>query len=171
MGLVVALVAGIVFVAAVSVQRLGSVAAGRRPVAIRAVAAAVVVCLSLAVPGVPVYSDAAATSLVDHARRVQVGLNDREVFAAEASADAFRGQSGLLSSLQGKDVVFTFVEFAVAGSRCRVALPAVAEVNSPTNRSESSATPRRTAVARGSRWRSPVRRRWRRRSSWVPTRW
>ena len=46
----------------------------------------------------------------DHARRVQAGLNDQEVFAAEASVDAFRDHPGLLSSLQGKDVVFTFVE-------------------------------------------------------------
>ncbi|SES10637.1 hypothetical protein SAMN05216188_12221 [Lentzea xinjiangensis] len=105
-----ALVAGIVWLTAVSVLRLGSAAAGHRPVAVRAVALAAVACVSLAVPGVPVYSDAAATSLVDHARRFQAGLNDREVFAAEASADAFRGQSGLLSSLRGKDVVFTFVE-------------------------------------------------------------
>ncbi|WP_330278230.1 sulfatase [Lentzea sp. NBC_00516] len=109
-GLAVALVAGIVFLAAISVQRLSSVAAGRRPIAIRAVALLAVACVSLAVPGVPVYSDAAATSLVDHARRVQAGLNDKEVFAAEASVDAFRGHPGLLSSLQGKDVVFTFVE-------------------------------------------------------------
>ncbi|WP_434449792.1 sulfatase-like hydrolase/transferase [Lentzea sp. E54] len=109
-GLAVALAGGIVFAAAISVQRLGSAAAGRRPVAIRAVALAAVACVSLAMPGIPVYSDAAATSLVDHARRVQAGLHDQEKFAAEASVDAFRGHPGLLSSLQGKDVVFTFVE-------------------------------------------------------------
>ncbi|GLY48749.1 sulfatase-like hydrolase/transferase [Lentzea sp. NBRC 102530] len=109
-GLAVALVVGIVWLAALSVLRLSSVAAGRRPVAIRAVALVAVACVSLAVPGIPVYSDAAATSLVDHARRVQAGLHDQEAFAAEASVDAFRGQAGLLSSLQGKDVVFTFVE-------------------------------------------------------------
>ncbi|MFI6097977.1 sulfatase-like hydrolase/transferase [Lentzea sp. NPDC051213] len=108
--LVVALVVGIVFVAAVSVLRLSSVAAGRRPIAVRAVALAAVACLSLAVPGVPVYSDAAATSLVDHARRFQAGLHDHEAFAEESAVDAFRGHPGLLSSLQGKDVVFTFVE-------------------------------------------------------------
>ncbi|MFD5826681.1 sulfatase-like hydrolase/transferase [Lentzea sp. NPDC060358] len=109
-GLAVALVAGIVWLASVSVLRLGSVAAGRRPVAIRAVALTAVACVSLAVPGIPVYSDAAATALVDHARRVKVGLHDQEAFAAEASVDAFRGRTDLLSSLQGKDVVFTFVE-------------------------------------------------------------
>ncbi len=108
--LTVALVVGIVSVAAVSVLRLSSVAAGRRPVAIRVVALIAVACVSLAVPGVPVYSDAAATSLVDHARRVQAGLHDQEAFAAEASVDAFRDHPGLLSSLQGKDVVITFVE-------------------------------------------------------------
>ncbi|WP_112265481.1 alkaline phosphatase family protein [Lentzea terrae] len=105
-----ALVVGIVLLAAVSVLRLSSAAAGRRPAAIRAVALVAVACVSLAVPGIPVYSDAAATSLVDHARRVQVGLQDQETFAAEASVDAYRGHPGLLSSLQGKDVVFTFVE-------------------------------------------------------------
>lgn len=109
-GLTVALVVGIVWLAAVSVLRLGSAAAGRRPVAIRVVALAAVACVSLAVPGVPVYSDAAATSLVDHAKRVRIGLHDQEVFAAEASVDAYRDHPGLLSSLQGKDVVFTFVE-------------------------------------------------------------
>ncbi|MEV6237936.1 sulfatase [Lentzea sp. NPDC051838] len=108
--LAVALVVGIVLLASVSVLRLSSVAASRRPVAIRAVALVAVACVSLAVPGIPVYSDAAATSVVDHARRVQVGLHDQEVFAAEASVDAYRGHPGLLSSLQGKDVVFTFVE-------------------------------------------------------------
>ncbi len=109
-GLAAALVVGIVFVAAVSVRRLGSAAAGRRPVAVRVVALAAVACVSLAVPGVPVYSDAAATSVADHARRFQAGLRDQEVFAAEASVDAFRGHPGLLSELRGKDVVFTFVE-------------------------------------------------------------
>ncbi|MEU0880239.1 sulfatase-like hydrolase/transferase [Lentzea sp. NPDC005914] len=106
----VALVGGIVFLASVSVMRVSTVAAGRRPVAIRAVALVAVACVSLAVPGIPVYSDAAATSVVDHARRVQVGLHDQEVFAAEASVDAYRGHPGLLSSLQGKDVVISFVE-------------------------------------------------------------
>lgn len=105
-----ALVLAIVFVAAVSVLRLSSVAAERRPIAVRAVALAAVACLSLAVPGVPVYSDAAATSLVDHARRFQAGLHDQDVFAEEAAVDSYRGHPGLLSSLQGKDVVFTFVE-------------------------------------------------------------
>ncbi|SDP25121.1 sulfatase-like hydrolase/transferase [Lentzea jiangxiensis] len=109
-GLAVALVAGVVWLAALSVLRLSSAASARRPVAVRAVALVAVACVSLAVPGVPVYSDAAATSLVDHARRVQAGLHDQEVFAAEASVDAYRGHPGLLSSLQGKDVVFTFVE-------------------------------------------------------------
>ncbi|MGZ3148229.1 sulfatase-like hydrolase/transferase [Lentzea chajnantorensis] len=108
--LAVALVAGIVVLAAMSVQRLGSVAAGRRPVVVRVVALAVVGCVSLAVPGVPVYSDAAATSVADHARRFQAGLRDQDVFAREAAVDAFRGRQGLLSALQGKDVVFTFVE-------------------------------------------------------------
>ncbi|GAA3667760.1 phosphoglycerol transferase MdoB-like AlkP superfamily enzyme [Lentzea atacamensis] len=105
-----AMVVGIVVLASFSVLRLSSAAAGRRPVAIRAVALTAVACVSLAVPGVPVYSDAAATSLVDHARRFQAGLQDQEAFAAEASVDAYRGHPGLLSSLQGKDVVFTFVE-------------------------------------------------------------
>ncbi|SDG25000.1 hypothetical protein SAMN05216553_106388 [Lentzea fradiae] len=108
--LTVVLVAGIVWLATVSVVRLSTVAAARRPVTTRAVAAAAVLCVSLAVPGIPVYSDSAATALVDHARRVKVGLHDQEAFAAEASVDAFRDRPGLLSALQGKDVVFTFVE-------------------------------------------------------------
>jgi hypothetical protein len=64
------------------------------------------------VPGVPVASDNAAALLYDSAVEVPAGLHDRQRFAAEVKADAFRHTPGseLLTGLHGKDVVISFVE-------------------------------------------------------------
>lgn len=56
------------------------------------------------------------------------------------------------------------------GSRRRAVLPEAAGVSSPTSRSGSCGTPRRTAAAPRSRWPSPGRPRPRRPTSWAPTR-
>lgn len=60
------------------------------------------------VPGVPV----AAHAYYDRLIQVDLSLKDREVFAAEASVDAFRDTpvESLLTTLRGKDVVVAFVE-------------------------------------------------------------
>lgn len=102
--------AGIVAAGVASVRRLAAVAGRRRDLGLRAVALLAVICAVPHLAGVRVYSHAAAGSLVDHARQVQEGLNDRETFEAEAAVDAFRDRPGLLSALRGKDVVLTFVE-------------------------------------------------------------
>lgn len=108
----VAAAVGVVGVTVLAVLRLSRIAVRRRVVATRVVAALAVVWITLAVPGVPVASESAASFVYEHARQVRAGLHDREAFAGSASVDAFRDVPGerLLTSLRGKDVLVVFVE-------------------------------------------------------------
>ncbi|MEJ2852637.1 MULTISPECIES: sulfatase-like hydrolase/transferase [unclassified Saccharothrix] len=105
-------VLGLVVLSVLAVLRLSRVAVRRRLLATRVVAVLAVAWITLALPGVPVASDSAATFVYEHARQVRVGLHDREAFAASASVDPFGDVPGerLLTSLRGKDVVVVFVE-------------------------------------------------------------
>jgi hypothetical protein len=64
------------------------------------------------VTGLPVASDSATGTLGDQASLVRRDLYDRQKFERQASVDAFRETPGskLLTGLQGKDVMFVFVE-------------------------------------------------------------
>ncbi|XVV07098.1 sulfatase [Actinosynnema sp. CA-248983] len=108
----VAVAVGLVGVTVLAVLRLSRIAVRRRVVATRAVAALAVVWITLAVPGLPVASESAASFVYEHARQVRAGLHDREAFEGSAAVDAFRDVPGerLLTSLRGKDVLVVFVE-------------------------------------------------------------
>lgn len=115
----VLLLAGALFVLlTLSVLRLTRLVVRHRTATVRAVAALAVLWLACAVfgvrvsPGVPVADREATTLVAAHAGQVRAGLRDREAFAGEAAADAFRDVPGdrLLTGLRGKDVLVTFVE-------------------------------------------------------------
>jgi hypothetical protein len=96
-----------------SVSRLTRLAVQHRTNALRGAAvlgAASVLCALL---GVQVVPDVPVSSLAyDHALQAHASLQDRRAFAAAIADDAFRDTPGeqLLTALQGKDVVFAFVE-------------------------------------------------------------
>ncbi|ANN20201.1 sulfatase [Amycolatopsis orientalis] len=112
------LAVAVVVLMALSMVRLSRVVAGRRTTSTRVVAVLSVLWIGCAVfgvqlaPGQPLASRSAAAYAYDDLRQVRAGIRDREAFAAEVGADAFRGTppSGLLNALRGKDVLFTFVE-------------------------------------------------------------
>jgi phosphatidylglycerophosphate synthase len=101
-----------------STRRLARLTVRRRATATRAVtvlAAAWVTCSVLGaqiVPDVPVAAGSAAPLLYDRALQVRVGLQDQQLFAAQAAVDGYRDTPGeeLLTALRGRDVVITFVE-------------------------------------------------------------
>jgi hypothetical protein len=64
------------------------------------------------VPGIEVASDSAATLALYRAQQVRADLADLQEFGAEVAVDPFRAtpDDRLLAALQGKDVVFAFVE-------------------------------------------------------------
>jgi phosphatidylglycerophosphate synthase len=121
---VAAVVAAVVTAVAVvvlvtgAVLRLGRLVHRRRTTAARSLlvlGAAWVTCALLGAQLVPrVHVAAASTALLVHDRVLQVraDLRDRQAFAAQVEADAFRGTPAaeLLTALQGKDVVVAFVE-------------------------------------------------------------
>ena len=108
---VIALVTG-------AVLRLGRLVHRRRSAAARSVlvlGTAWVTCAVFGTQLVPhVYVAAASTATLVRDRVVQVraDLQDRQAFAAQVAADAFRGRPAaeLLGALRGKDVVVAFVE-------------------------------------------------------------
>ncbi|MFD0745669.1 sulfatase [Phytohabitans flavus] len=103
---------------AFSVLRLSTVAAMHRTATARvvgALAAAWVVCAVVGVQvvsGAPVASRDTAALAYSHGRQVVNSLRDRQEFADEAAADAFRNTppDQLLGALRGKDVMLVFVE-------------------------------------------------------------
>jgi hypothetical protein len=116
-GLVVLAVAVIVLMA-LSVMRLTAAVARHRTGSSRSVAVlgvAWVLAATLgwhATPGLPVAAKGEATLAMDRAKAVKAGFDDHQVFAAEASVDAFADAPSdqLLTALRGKDVMLTFVE-------------------------------------------------------------
>ncbi|MCY7341474.1 MAG: sulfatase [Pseudonocardia sp.] len=101
-----------------SVLRLSRLVARHDTTAPRPVAVFGVIWVTCAVlgsqivPGVPVATNSATGLVYDHAVQVRDGLQDQQGFASAAAVDAFRDTPGeeLLTSLRGKDVVFSFVE-------------------------------------------------------------
>ena len=83
------------------------------------------------VPGEPVASTSATSLTVEHVSAGAAKLADEKAFAASVAADPFRDAplDGLLSKLQGKDVVIAFVESygrgAVEGTSYSVGVDAV----------------------------------------------
>jgi hypothetical protein len=65
-----------------------------------------------ATPALPVAANSEATLAMDRAKAVKAGWADQQVFASEASVDAFADTPGdqLLTGLRGKDVMLTFIE-------------------------------------------------------------
>jgi phosphatidylglycerophosphate synthase len=130
---VAAVVAAVVLTAAViilmtwSVLRLARLVHRRRTAAARSVLVLGTMWITCAVigaqlvPHVPVAAASAATLVHDRTVQVRADLRDRQAFAAQVAADAFRGRPAaeLLGALRGKDVVVAFVE-----SYGRSALPA-----------------------------------------------
>jgi hypothetical protein len=115
---VTAFVTALLVLMTLSVLHLTRLVAGHTAIATRVVAALGVVwiaCSALGlqvVPDVPVASGSAAALVHDHALQVRADLRDRNAFAAELAADAFRDAPGedLLTGLRGKDVILVFVE-------------------------------------------------------------
>ncbi|MFC7616490.1 histidine kinase [Actinokineospora soli] len=97
-------------VAALGVVGLSALAAARLTPGTRGLrVAAGTAVAGFLLAGSPVVATPALSVAVDHARQVGASLRDREVFAAEASADPF-ASGGSLSALRGRDVVVVFVE-------------------------------------------------------------
>jgi hypothetical protein len=66
-----------------------------------------VVCALL---GLPIASKSAAGYAYASARQVGANFKDADSFVTEVGTDAFRDHRDLLTALQGKDVLFTFIE-------------------------------------------------------------
>ena len=117
-GLVVVTAVAAPVLMALAVKRLVRVMARYRTAANRSIALLAivwVVCAALGatiVKDLPVASTATTDQATWHVQAMEAGLKDREVFAREASVDAFRDTPGdkLLTALRGKDVLVTFVE-------------------------------------------------------------
>lgn len=114
----VLLAAGVLTGMVLAVRRLAAVTARHQDATRVTTGFAAVAWLALAlqgtsfVPGVYVASDSAALLARDNVLKVPAAVRDRQAFAAEAAADAFRGTppASLLTGLRGKDVLFAFVE-------------------------------------------------------------
>jgi hypothetical protein len=116
--LAVVLVLGIIVLLALSVVRLGRLAAGHRKgtaVGIGVAAVAWVVCALLGaqfVAGIPVAAHSQADLVHSRTLAIQAGLRDQKAFADAIKVDKYAATPGsqLLTGLKGKDVVFSFVE-------------------------------------------------------------
>ncbi len=114
----VVLAAAIVLLLTLSVLRLSRLAVRRRTAATRSVTVLAAIWVSYAlvgaqlVAGVPIASGSAAGSGYDHVLQARASLQDRQEFAPDAAADAFRDTPGdqLLTALRGKDVILAYVE-------------------------------------------------------------
>ncbi|MEV0808410.1 sulfatase [Micromonospora sp. NPDC050200] len=114
-GAIVALVAGVgalLVLTTRSVLRLTRLVARHDRRAVRVLAAFAAVWLAGAAIGVPVADSGTSALVGQHVGQVGAGLRDRDAFAAEVAADAFRDTPGdqLLTALRGKDVIVAFVE-------------------------------------------------------------
>jgi hypothetical protein len=116
--LAVVLTVGVVVLLALSVVRLGKVAARHRTgtaigIGVAALAWAVCALLGLQfVAGMPVAAHSQADLVRTRSQMVRAGLADQKAFAAAIKVDRYRTTPGseLLTGLRGKDVVFSFVE-------------------------------------------------------------
>ena len=110
-GMVLAAVAMVVLTT-LAAMRFARVAGEHRTVSARIVAVLAVVWLAAAFAGLPLASWSTAALAYRDARGVASDLADRREFAAEMAADPFAGKppQELLSGLQGKDFLLTFVE-------------------------------------------------------------
>ncbi|TVT11354.1 sulfatase [Amycolatopsis bartoniae] len=112
------LAVAVVVLMALAAVRLGRIAAGRRRTTGRVAAVLGLVWVVCAVFGLqveqgePIAARTAASLAYHDAKQVGADLKDREAFAQEVGADAFRNTppDQLLTALRGKNVLFTFVE-------------------------------------------------------------
>jgi hypothetical protein len=115
---VVLLVAAVLAVTTWAALRLTKLVVSHRRNAMRIALVLAVAWVLLAVtnvevvPGEPVAAKSSAGFTYYRAAQARKSAHDKEVFAREASRDAFAGVPGneLLNGLRGKDVVLTFVE-------------------------------------------------------------
>ncbi|MEU4743336.1 sulfatase-like hydrolase/transferase [Actinosynnema sp. NPDC023658] len=114
----VLLTCALVVLTALSALRLSGAVGRHRLRVTRGVVVLAVAWITVAAPGLqiapvgPIASHSTAEFVYDQARRVGAGLRDRDRFASESAADAFRDTAGadLLTALRGRDVVVAFVE-------------------------------------------------------------
>ncbi|GIJ72384.1 sulfatase [Virgisporangium ochraceum] len=114
----VVLAVAVIVLMALSVMRLSSLVTRHRAGASRSIAVlgltwALAATLGWqATPALPVAARSEATLAMDRVKAVRAGWADQQVFAAEASVDAFANTPGdqLLTALRGKDVMVTFIE-------------------------------------------------------------
>lgn len=109
------LLVGVLTVIVLAVRRVSTGLVDAQPHATKAVAALTViwfVCAGFgyAVPGLPQTSYTTSLFGYNMFRKVPHALADHKQFQKELAVDKFRDQPRLLSGLQGKDVVFTFIE-------------------------------------------------------------
>ncbi|MGW3662524.1 sulfatase [Streptomyces sp. NPDC005141] len=114
---VVVLVIALLVLMTLAVARLTDVMVRHRPVATRTtlvLGTAWITCVTLGVQftDVPVASQLNATIVQNRVDQVQASLHDGQIFAKQASVDAFADTPSdqLLTGLRGKDVLFTFIE-------------------------------------------------------------
>jgi phosphoglycerol transferase MdoB-like AlkP superfamily enzyme len=115
---VVLLVGGMITFMVRSALRLTGIVAAHRNTSLRAVGAVTVIWVACAalgadlVPGLPVASRADAALVYHRAVQVHAGLADKRQFAQQLGVDPYRNTppSQLLTGLQGKDIVFAYVE-------------------------------------------------------------
>ncbi|MER5468962.1 sulfatase [Streptomyces sp. NPDC002685] len=114
---VVVLVIALLVLMTLAVARLTEVMVRHRPVATRTtliLGTAWITCVTLGVQftDVPVAAQTNATIVQNRVDQVQASLHDGQVFAKQASVDAFADTppDQLLTGLRGKDVLFTFIE-------------------------------------------------------------
>ncbi|MET9894527.1 sulfatase [Streptomyces sp. NPDC006465] len=114
---VVVLVIALLVLMTLAVARLTDVMVRHRPVATRTtlvLGTAWITCVTLGVQftDVPVASQMNATIVQNRVDQVQASLHDGQIFAKQASVDAFADTppDQLLTGLRGKDVLFTFIE-------------------------------------------------------------
>lgn len=115
---VIVLALAVVALMALSAMRLSTVITRHRTGSSRSIAVLGLVWALAAglgwqaTPALPIAARGEAALAMDRAKAVKAGLDDHEIFEAEAAVDAFAGTPGdqLLTQLRGKDVMLTFVE-------------------------------------------------------------
>ncbi|MFG1921511.1 sulfatase [Cryptosporangium sp. NPDC048952] len=113
-GAAVALIALLTLIV-LAVRRLSQALVDAQPHATKAVAALTVIWFFCAafgytVPGLPQTSYTTSLFGYNMFRKVPHALADHKEFEKELAVDKFKGQNQLLAGLEGKDVIFTFIE-------------------------------------------------------------
>lgn len=103
---------GIVALVPLSAMRITKLAVAHRTATTRVISVLTVVWVVSAAFGLPLASKNAATLAYAHAKQANASFKDSEAFAKENEVDAFRNTppDQLLTALQGKDVMITFIE-------------------------------------------------------------